>query len=117
MKKNKRLLVIDKFRGILRLLSQLPQHIPLTSHITHAPKDTSIRLHQVPWSPVLHDLTLIQNKDFVIIDNRLQPMRNSNSRVLNLPDRFLNLRISGVVDGGRGFVHQQDFGDFEKSPG
>ena len=62
---------------------------------------------------IFDDLTLIQNKDLVVVDDRLKTMSDSDSSVLDLTDSLLNLCIGCVIDGSRGFVHQQHLGCLE----
>ena len=64
---------------------------------------------------IFKNFALVQNENFVIVDDSLETMRNGDGRVLDLADGLLDLGVGRVVDGGGGFVHEQDLGGFQES--
>jgi hypothetical protein len=95
-------------------LRRLRKRIDLTCRLAHGSKATTLFRNQIIWIAVLDDRTLIQHKYLVVIDDRLEAMRNRDRRVLNQTNRFLDLGVGRVVNGCGGFVHEQDFRCFEQ---
>ncbi len=110
------LLNIHQSSRIPLLLGRFEEHIQLSAHLAHTSERAILIIDEFPRVRELNDLTLVQHKDFVVIDNCLQSMSDcDDSTAFEISEGVLDLGISRVVYRGCGFVHEQDARSFEKS--
>ena len=110
-----------------RVIHQLPRDVgslglalkdfKIAAHLAHTVEDAVGLADEVERIAELDDLALVQDEHLVVVDDGLQAMGDGKGGVLDLADGVLDPGVGGVVDGSGCFVHEEDFGSFEKGTG
>ena len=98
-------------------LSLALEDFQVAAHLAHAMEHAIGLADEVERIAELDDLALVQDEDLVVVDDGLQAMCDGEGSVFDLADGVLDPGVGGVVDGGSGFIHEQDLGCFEERTG
>ena len=69
------------------------QRLQLARCLAHAPEAASLFSNQIPWVTKLDHFALVENQHLVVVDYRLETVRNRYRRVVDFTYRFLDLGI------------------------